>query len=148
MFGKEILKLVLYLLTYSFWVSNLQLQFVLLRGTPDKRKRSTILKQMWQTQVWKLQSVSHWKSLFFFFFFHTMCLLMSQRQNSLLITEDDVSDGNSCNGALLARINSIIMKLFQWCCCFKWTLKNWLLDSVYVLMGFKVIPYPFQFYNF
>lgn len=75
---------------------------------------------------------------------------MSQRQNGLLITEDDVNDGNSCNGALLARVNRIIMKLFQCCCCFKWTLKNWLfwvlqsvffwlpVDSVDVLMGFKV----------
>lgn len=91
--------------------------------------------------------------------FYTMCLLMSQRQNSLLITEDDVNDGNSFNGALLARVNSSIVKLFQWCCYFKWTLKNWLfwglqsvffwfpVDYVDVLIGFKVVPYPFQFHN-
>ncbi len=84
---------------------------------------------------------------------------MSQRQNSLLITEDDVNDGKSSNGALLARVNSIIMKLFQWCCYFKWTLKNWLfwglksvffwlpVDSVGVLMVLKFVPNPFQFHN-
>jgi len=55
-----------------------------------------------------------------------MCLLMSQRQNSFLITEDDFNDGNSCSGALLARVNNSIMKLFQWCFYFKWTLKKWL----------------------
>lgn len=149
MFGKEILKLALYF--YLFIHFECQLyndNYTVKRNTWQKGKSQQFLNRCNRQKYENCSSFSH------------NCLLMSQKQNSLLITEDDVNDGNSCSGALLARVNGIIMKLFQWCCCFKRTLKNWFfwglqsvffwlpVDSVDILMGFKVIPYPFQFHNF
>ncbi len=137
---------------------KITIQCVLLKKNTYKRKKnlnSYLNKPIWLTQVWKLTSVCHQNSLLLF----THCLLMSQRQNSLLMTENDANDGKSCNGFLLARVNCIIMKLFQWCCYFKWTLKNWLfwglksvglwlpVDSVGVLMVLTFVSNAFQYHN-
>lgn len=143
MFGKEILKLVLYLFILSV---TLERRFVQFRGTTDKRKWRDESQRFSTNRCDRHKSVncSRCSTKYASSFLHNaFAYSMSQRQNSLLIIEEDVNDGNSCNGALLARVNSSIMKLFQWCCYFKWTLKNWLFWRLQVFFWFSVDSFGF-----